>query len=206
MHLFLITSVVYTNTQTVFNSQERLNQLIESIKSVRDRVKNVYIVVIEGSFITNKDRELIQKYADFIFYFDVINLEKSMGEIYLIKSYLNYLVYNNNNHIKLDSIETISKLSGRYLLTDDFVFYKYDNDKSIVHTRTKVYQTTYYRFNAKYIHYFLSKLEDVLKTISYEDIEHSFFSNQVFPIDTIQSTQNLGIYGYISPTGEKVYN
>jgi len=206
MHLFLITSVVYTNARSIFSPKERLVQLIESIKSVREKVKDVYIVVIEGSFLTNEDIKLIEQYTDLIYYVDIINSEKSIGEVQLIKSYLNYLYFTEENQSIINKIETISKLSGRYRLTEKFSFHNYDTSKSLIVITGNVYHTTYYRFNSNHIYYFLKKLEDITKSVyeDIEDIEHSFFKNQPFPLDTIEEMKSgtIGIFGYIAPTGD----
>ena len=40
-----------------------------------------------------------------------------------------------------------------------------------------------------------------MKTLLMEDIEHSFFRNQIFPKNTLVHPEKLGVEGQIAPSG-----
>lgn len=54
MHLIVITSVIRPqNAPTIFSAEERYRQLIDSIKSVRGKIPDCLIIVLEGSSYTD---------------------------------------------------------------------------------------------------------------------------------------------------------
>ena len=58
MNLVLITSMLYVPYNlSIYSKEERLEQTINSIKSVKERICNAYIVILEGSIISQNDKE-----------------------------------------------------------------------------------------------------------------------------------------------------
>jgi len=198
MHLFIVTSVVHSYLPSVFTPIQRFEQLIYSLESIRKKVNDSYIVVIEGSLLSNGEKKVLSNYSNYIYEHNVLGIQKSLGEATLIQHYF------QSNHFKeiRNEITTISKLSGRYVLTSDFDFSSFDEKLSIIKTYSNVYDTRYYRFHINSADYFISKLENVKKTLHLEDIEHSFFRNQIFPNETLFHPEKLGVAGQIAPTGK----
>lgn len=213
MHLFIVTSVIYTKHASVFSPETRLNQLIETIKSIRKHMndKNIteYIItVLEGSPLSQQDILILSKHANYIFMFNITELPKSIGEAVMLKNYFDLDSFKSIQPV----LETISKISGRYYLTDQFDFLKFDMNDSIIKKDIRnwfrpnagIYDTRYYRFHASHVSHFNKKVGDVVNSLFQgedPDIEHSFFSNQVFPEHTLFHPEELGIEGLLAPSG-----
>ena len=127
----------------------------------------------------------------------MIGLQKSHGEATLLQSYFTSDVFKAIRA----NIKTISKLSGRYELTETFDFQAYDIRSTVIKHYGSVYDTRYYRFHVDNADYFIKKLEDVVKSVQYMDIEHAFYSHQVFPKGSIIHPEQLGVCGYNAPQG-----
>ncbi len=213
MHLFVVTSVVHVLEGSIFSPRDRFTQLLDTIHSINERVKNKkkYIVVIEGSFLTEKERNELCNQVDYLHYYDILSINtkintKSMGEVSLLQSYFTSEHFNNLKN----SIQTISKISGRYVLTDKFNFDKYDIEDSVIRSYSNVFDTRYYRFNIKHINHFISKLQKVKESIDITtDIEHAFFSNNIFPPERLRMVsvqETIGVTGVFAGTGHRIYD
>ena len=202
MHLFIVTSVIYTKHASVFSPETRLNQLINTIQSIRKhmndkKITEYTITVLEGSPLSQQDISLLSKHANYICMFNITDLPKSIGESVMLKNYFEIDTFKTIQ----PTLETISKVSGRYYLTEEFNFNRYPLESSVIKTYDDVYDTRYYRFNASNADFFISKLDDVMKTLDREDIEHSFYRNQIFPKHTLIHPNTLGVEGQIAPSG-----
>ena len=183
MNLCIITSVIHTELPSIFDASKRLSQLLQTIKTVHEYIPDVYIVLIEGGPITEQERIQLETKVNCIYQKNVIGLEKSHGEATLLQSFFTSDIFKAIR----PNIKTISKLSGRYELTEAFDFQAYD--------------IRYYRFHVDNADYFIKKLEDVLKSVQYMDIEHAFYSNEVFAKGSMIHPDQLGVCGYNAPQG-----
>lgn len=131
--MFLITSVIvpsknpldYTSVRSVFTPEERLNQTIESIRSVR-KYTNQKILLVECSnhvtekFDISKLKDLVDVFVDLSDDIDMLSVcnspNKSWAEIQMIDRVIDYMAEG----------ERIYKLSGRYFLLDTFDIKKLD--------------------------------------------------------------------------------
>ena len=214
MHLFVITSVVNSKLPSPVSPLKRYEQLHETIDSVHKYMKDMKycIVVLEGSLLSQTQIDQLSQKIDYFYHVNnVLGLPKSIGEYLLLMTYFSSDQFKKIKH----DIETISKLSGRYYLTESFNFSKYDVHSSIIKYDVRswyradagIYDTRYYRFHVDYIDYFVDKLKKVLESILNHqdpDIEHAFFSNQILPPHTLIHPENLGVEGLISISSDIV--
>ena len=126
--LVIITSIInpikeplsYTNVRTIYSSEERFEQVLKTINSVKEKIPNSLIVLLECSSNIEQYEDILRNRVDK--YFNYINNTtvlkhvnskfKSMGENYQM---LNFLINEN-----LKDYESIIKISGRYYLNDNF--------------------------------------------------------------------------------------
>lgn len=132
-------------------------------------------------------------------------LPKSVGELTLLNSYLNCKEFN----IIKDKINSLSKLSGRYYLNNNFKFI--DNDLCMVKKTDKswsgkgTYDTRFYKISKLLLNNYINNLEKVyLNAYNIHDIEHGFYEYQVIPKDNIIMLDKLGVSGNYAPNGESV--
>jgi hypothetical protein len=202
LNLVIITSVINAFVPSVYSSGERLEQTLRSIQTVKDKIPNCYIVLLEGSELNEDQSIILQNKTDELSYINVSGLPKSVGELTLLDSYLNC---ENFNTIK-DKINSLSKLSGRYYLNDNFKFV--DNDLCMVKKTDKswsgrgTYDTRFYKIPKISLNNYVTKIKQVyLNRYNIHDIEHGFYEYQVILKDNITLLDKLGVSGNYAPSG-----
>jgi len=203
MNLVIIPSVIEDAIASPhLTAEERLHQTKITIESVKTKIPNSYIVIIEGGRITDDIINSFKEFgADEIFCASVSGLGKSAGEMKLICSYI-----TSEHFIGLqDKCQSISKISGRYYLTDDFSF----DDDYIIYCIDKSWSnqgacsTRYWKTPGTYIPTLVSKLLFLKEHIDkFIDIEHAFYAQDIIPQDKIKKDKLVGVTGIVSPFGK----
>jgi len=197
----MITSVIHLHNRSlsVFNEKERYEQLFKTIESVKEKIPNVYIVLLEGSEMTEDEkREIETSGVNNIVIENVAHLDKQQGEIHLLLSFLTSQLFReiSTNY----NIKTCSKMSGRYYFLSQYDFYSVPMDKcqcKLLSPRN-VFVTTFYRFPYSHLPHFIHSLQQLVIHGILINVEHSFFQYNI--LDTEIST-DLYVQGYIAPTG-----
>lgn len=116
----------YTNRRSVFTDNQRLQQTLETFRTIREKIPQAYIVHAEGSVLTPEERTCIQPYIDY--HWDASQLPevvqattgpaKGHGEVMQLLSYF------NSPHFQAlrPRCASISKFGARIRLTDRFLF------------------------------------------------------------------------------------
>lgn len=203
INLVVITSVVHCGAASVFTSDERFDQLFPSISSVQSKIPNAYLVILEGSVLTQEQMTKLQKTGAQVFLHNVQRLPKQYGEIAILRSFFHSSFFTNltNTH----EVQSIHKLSGRYYLTEKYEFV-HDPDLCVCRLTEQVEwsgqpacHTRYYAFPIKYLYQFLHGLEYTEQNL-YIDVEHSFYKFNVLPIDKIDRSRcPIHVAGYLAP-------
>lgn len=194
---------------TVFSVNQRKEQTVHTISTVREKIPNSYIVMIEGGHMDQSEETTFTVLADHLFRTDVTQYPKSPGEGTLLYRYL------TSDHFKsLKDVESVSKLSGRYYLNDDFHWDSLPQDKSIIAfvpvawSGKPVYNTRYYRIPSKHLSNFVEGLERYLKSrealVANPDIEHCFYSHNIIVHNEVYCPTPLGVCGLITGTNKFV--
>ncbi len=202
MNLVIITSVInisktplsYSETRSIYSVEERFLQTIKTIDSVRQRIPNCKIMLVESTDITDEYKKIIQEKVD---YFEILLGEvreavnspyKCIGESTQILESL--------KRIDLQEFTNIFKISGRYFLNDNFIYDKFNNDKNMFfETEDKLKLAT--------VFYKISNKELYLETLNYckentgmlEVYFKNFFAKDFYRVEV------LGIEGNVSHDG-----
>jgi len=206
----------YSGKRSIYTPQERLNQTIETIKSVRQNIPNTYIILFDNSNFKNRDE-----------YFKILNNEVDSFLNITNNDYLNYYtddykykgiaeltqlleIYNMLfKNIDFANIENLFKISGRYLINDKFNYNKYNNDKNIIKKSVNIvdrnyWYTCFYKINKNYIHKYFEKINFILenkKMYEEEDLEVIFskvFADEFSFEDELGITQNIAVWNEIN--------
>jgi hypothetical protein len=212
--LFLVTSVVkpkdgYTS---VFSTEERRHQTIHTINTIKNKVPNAVIVVLEAS---HRPKTLVKFDGVIMFYIDHDLIDsaysKSISEAKILKTFLNsdyYQELTNKSNIM------VFKISGRYFLDDNFDLRNFNPLKincRIVDTKNDPNNTHYdcmnkftinpdicavttlFSFPSDMTDFFLTRLQYVIDIIPQvgSDIEHHIFKN----VSDLHNIDLLGISG-----------
>lgn len=198
-NLVIITSCIKSYDYSIFSIYERYVQLLKTIDSIINKVPQYYIIILEGSYLTfEQEKELLNKGVENIYYYNVQGLQKSVGEITMLLSY-----FKSDSFKNLENINTITKLSGRYFFTDDYIFNENFAYKMYIQNTWSGHglcDTRFYRFPIGYVNIFVKNLQIVHDSPIFIDIEHSFFEYQVFPIQ--ERLDKLNVNGQLAPNGQ----
>lgn len=118
-----------------YSKNERFEQTKKTISSVREKIPNCKIILIECSKLSKDENDYFNSHVDyFINLFDIKDYNYIYKYIYGDKGYgernmtIEVINYINDNNIIFDNF---FKLSGRYFLNDYFDYNIFNNDKNI---------------------------------------------------------------------------
>jgi hypothetical protein len=208
--LVCITSVIktvdkplsYSSIRSIYSVEERLEQTKKSIESVRNYLPFATIVLIEGSDI---DKQLISNFdVDYIHFIndeDINGPYKGAGEC---KMLLNYL---NSEHHRTLKYDHFFKLSGRYILNENFninSFIQSDISTNVVYkTHPNQISTIFFKVGENNINDFKNDLQQAYEMcLKGKSIENCILLNKN---DTnIKIVNKLGVSGNIAVDGYKI--
>jgi hypothetical protein len=235
-HLFIVTSAINSKFG-VFKPAERLAQTVDTINSIKSKIPDAKIIVMEccGTPITNEQANvLIANSNGFVDYsqdpdvqelYDNDNWDvvKNGTEIMCFGRILNTLKNSGN----FSGIDRIHKMSGRYVLNDQFNPATYDDstlqDKIIIGPKNNSqfpvaitqqpwqYMARLWSWPSKRLDEVIKVYEDSLVFFAerlsqggYVDIEHVLakFLNP----EHVHEIENLGVEGQIAPNGVAIKN
>lgn len=217
-NLVFITSVIHTHSSNLsygvrskYSPQERYEQTIKTIASIKQHVPNPYIVLIEGSHLTELEQMGFQMAGvnQIIYCADELAVHingphKSVAEINMLLFALEKL--------DLSRFNTISKISGRYYLSDNFNWHKSSTNKAFFQCETPPStkcNTRYYRVPSKYFDQYKTTLKKALEDPEMiegvKDIEtYNIFKEFEDTEKVIEGETVMGVKGYIAPWGCEV--
>lgn len=207
MHVVLITSMLRPcRDHTIFSTQDRLHQTLNSISSVRTHVPDSYIVLLEGGLILPEEASELKAVVDQLWCTDVSHLAKSPGEGTLLYRYL-----TSHEFATLPPFLTLSKLSGRYYLNSHFCWEALPLTQSIIIYRERewlgfpVYLTRYYRIPYARVSTLIAGLTRYLQSVEYAqawpDMEHCSYRFGLIEVSEVFTPPRLGVSGYITGSG-----
>jgi hypothetical protein len=215
-NLVLITSVIntpnkplsYSKIRSIFTRNERFNDTKKTIKTIKDKIPNLKIMLVECSDLTIDELSYFNEQCDYILnlyeykelHNNIFGLSKSLGEGTMTIKALEYI---EENQLQFDNL---FKISGRYWLSDIFDYNNFNNKlyvfKKIRNNIENIFTALYkIPFNK---HIFLKKflienLNKMKQKIGFEilfgkllkDIEF----NNIFFVDTIGLNGRVTIDG-----------
>lgn len=126
-NIVIICSIINCSPGSIFTPEERYQQTLNTIRTVKQKISNVHIILAEISHLTQEQiKGFTNEGVSYIFdYYDQfvekghISNHKSLGELFLIISSIEFIQY------KLDCLEypnlkRIFKIGGRNWLSDNF--------------------------------------------------------------------------------------
>ena len=215
-NLTLITSIIntpntplsYTNVRSIYTKDERFEQTKKTIETIKLKIPNNKIIVVECSKLTQDEHDYFTNNTDYFINIytlestDIINrmytLSKSLGEGTMTKYAVEYIL---NHNIEFDHL---FKISGRYWLNDHFNYQEFDNEYSVIHYINNDFSnafTALYKLPKKLVFdwlFFLQNADNLFfNCIGYEIIFAIFIKKYT----EIKKINKVGISGYVSGFG-----
>lgn len=211
MNLVLITSIIktpnkplsYTEIRSYYTPEERFEQTKKTIHTVKEKIPNSKIMIVECSELEDVYLDYFTKNSDY--FINLIHddeckeschsIYKALGEGTMTMKAIEYI---KEYHIEYDNF---FKISGRYVLTDAFDYTIYDNMYHVIRyndtTRDNV-NTALYKLKHDIVfdfYIFLKKNRDLMiHCIGYEYL----FSKFIHQYQNIKIVDRLGVGGYIA--------
>jgi hypothetical protein len=212
-NLVLITSIIcipnislsYISTRSIYSHDERFEQTKKTIETVKQKIPNSKILIVECSNLNEQQNEYFKNNVDY--FINIINQHdkcnniysrsKSLGEGTMTIEALDYIQKNN---ILFDNFY---KISGRYWLSENFNYSNFDNSNIIVHNINNDINntcTSLYKLNKinviDFYNFLISNMKLMFECIGYEVLFAMFLklpkNNKVIHLNKI------GVNGYIS--------
>lgn len=175
-NLVLITSVIntpnkplsYISNRSIYTKDERFEQTKKTILSIKDKIPDAEIFIVECSDLNEYEEIFFNQNSDYFLNLhcfekirdDVYGISKSLGEGTMTYHALEYIHKNNINY------ENLIKISGRYLLSDNFDLNNFDNESIVIKyidgKQDNVF-TALYKLPHKVVESFRSFLNDNFK-------------------------------------------
>ena len=233
-HCFVVTSAVNSKFG-IYNAEERLAQTVITLQNIRFRVPDAKIIVMEcaGTALTQAQSDTLEQNCDLLLDFsrdpDVLAIYQS-DNWDVVKNSTEIMCFARALRICRDDgdfvgYDRIHKMSGRYVLNDDFDLAVYEKHKDRIvigpkHQSQFPFQVTgiELQYMARLWSWPASQLDTVIKVYEdslsyigervsqggYADIEHVLY--KFLPVDLVQEIPLLGVEGFIAPNGVPIKN
>ena len=208
-------SYSYADKRSVYTSEERFNQTLETINSIKKFIPNAYIVLFDNSkfdknnyiyIMLKQNLDLLINITDNkeLNYYTDEYLYRAFAEISQQIEFYNYFMKN----IEIDKIKNFFKISGRYIINKNFNYSTYDNNKNIFKKNANVldrdyFYTSFYKLDKSILKDYFNNL-NTLRNNKENYSSKGYDFEVIVPntiIDKISLVNNLGITQRIAVTG-----
>jgi hypothetical protein len=220
-NIIIITSVLnitnnplsYYHKRSVFTFEERFEQTLNSIKSIKEKMGceidnkmeiEIFLCECSDLLLYPEYEERLKKEVTYFYNFyddfetrnNVLSKYKGLGESYLMKNALKKI-----NDLG-EKYQYIFKLSGRYFLNNDFSYADFNNNYNIMNYwdyNIQSYASIFYKICFQDILLFIKALDkfqfDLEHGNSFEQCLYKFFNHNMLVLN------KLNISGYLSTEG-----
>ena len=219
-NLFLVTSAIKPQNSRFFTDEQRFQQTIDTLKSIRSKAPEAIIVVTEASYrtLTIEERVTIQKlcdgYLDLSSQQDVAHFSGQKMQSWAESALLFHTLLTLKQQPFLREVKRIFKVSGRTILDDGFnlneyegLFGKYVFKKRIptwmpqvVHGATDLLITRMFSFCPSLIDNYVQVTQQNFPLFQHMDFEHAHFVN--IPKKYLVEFDKIHCTGWLSGNGQ----
>jgi hypothetical protein len=213
-NLVLITSIIntpdkplsYTNTRSVFSRKERFEQTKLTIQSIKKKIPNNKILLVDCSDFNEEESKYFEKECDYILnlwdkkelHNNLFGISKALGEGTQTIEGFKYIKENNIFY------NNLFKISGRYWFNDKFDYNIFNNNSMVFYNVTENYvSTNVYKIPntmQEVLYYFLINNYEAMKAcIGYEVLFLNFLKSIKYE-NTI-TIKAIGVSGFIAVDG-----
>ena len=206
----------YVNNRSIYSLDQRFEQTLDTIKSIKKHIPNNFIIIIDNSKLDIKKNETIRNIVDIFInpyddvilsYYTDISKFKAYGEIYQTK-----IILDKIDELILSKkllINNLFKITGRYVINDNFDYDNYKNDHNIFKKNENVkdrkyYYTCFYKISCnKFKNYkmIINNIFDKIvkdKSNIYDNVDLEVFLPEELKdfnkIDNLGITQNISVW------------
>jgi hypothetical protein len=204
----------YIDKRSIYTPLERLEQVTDTIKSVKKFIPDYFIILLDNSKFTSEEINLLEQNVDIFLnpkhipslkYYTDECLYKAYGELNQTKILVDFIMHLIKNNV-LEMIN-LFKITGRYIINDDFNYEIYNNNNNIFKINNniidrKYYYTCFYKISNINFQHYLEQIntltEEVKNTSNYDNMDYEVFFppklNEIKLIETLGITQNISVW------------
>ncbi len=216
-NLVLITSIIkppikplsYTKIRSVFSPEMRFKQTQNTINSIKQKIPNSQIFIVECSKLSEEEENYFRNNCDY--FLNLINdatatnyiysHSKSLGEGTMTILAINFIKQNNIEY------DAFFKISGRYWLSNNFNYNNFENANIIVkyinndvnNCCTSLYKLCKNNID-DFLYFLISKNESMINCIGYEVLFAIFLKSN--SLHNITNLNKIGVNGFISVSND----
>ena len=189
----------YTNTRSVFSQEERFLQKLETIRSVRAKIPNNYIVHLECSDLSYEYESVIRELVDeYINYNDNRVVSKAVkGPFKGLGESTTILEYIKGMNVMC---ENLWKISGRYVINGKFDLLKFKSGNCFK-ISSGMLSTVLYKIDGKAITEYVDALESCEEELKrgkgIEEVLTKKFTN-------VMTMDEIGVSGKVAVDGNEL--
>ena len=213
--LVLVTSVIntpnkqlsYSKTRSVFSRKERFEQTKKTIQSIKEKISNCKIIVVECTDFNEEENNYFKDNCDYLLnlwnnknlHDYIFGISKSIGEGTMTIKAIQYIQQLNLEY------NYLYKISGRYWLNKNFTLIEIKSNifKRINNNPNNIF-TALYKIDKesvnKLLYFLVNNIENMKKCIGYEVLIAHFIKN----IDK-KLVDIIGLSGFVTVCGTE-YN
>lgn len=218
INLVLVTSVIrtssnplsYISSRSIYSSTERFEQTKKTIQTIREKIPNHKILIVECSELTSDENIYFSENSDYFINLItdpqvkdyVSSISKSLGEGSMTICALDYII---KNHIEYDNL---IKISGRYWLSAKFNYNYFNNSDIIIKyiddNESNVFTALYKLpkpYTNKLYDYLKSNINLMFNCVGYENIFAGFIKNVILDNNINRINNEKELIKNISPIG-----
>lgn len=136
-NITIVTSLLNCSSHlSVFSREERYEQTKHTLKTIRSKIPNGLIILVDVTTFTKEEEDFLNSNCDIILnenkndeMITAVHSNKSNGERCYLLTAIQKIFYLLKIY---PNIKNIFKVSGRYFLNDNFKYENYCNDKNCV--------------------------------------------------------------------------
>jgi hypothetical protein len=233
-HCFIVTSAVNSKFG-IYSPEERLAQTVITLQNIKFKIPDAKIIVMEcaGTALTQSQSDTLENNCDLLLDFsqdpDVLAIYQS-DNWDVVKNSTEIMCFGRvlrmcQDDGDFEGIGRIHKMSGRYVLNDEFDLSVYEQYKDQIiigpkHQSQFPYQVTgiELQYMARLWSWPADQTERVIQVYNdslsyigqrvsqggYADIEHVLY--KFLPPELVQELPVLGVEGFIAPNGVPIKN
>jgi hypothetical protein len=233
-HCFIVTSAVNSKFG-IYTPEERLAQTVITLQNIKFKVPNAKIIVMEcaGTALTETQSDTLENNCDLLLDFsrdpDVLAIYQS-DNWDVVKNSTEIMCFGRalrmcQNDGDFEGFDRVHKMSGRYVLNDDFDLSVYEQypDQIIIgpkHQSQFPFEVTGIELqymarlwswpseqNTRVTQVYEDSLAYIGQRVSqggYADIEHVLY--KFLPVELVKELPLLGVEGFIAPNGVPIKN
>lgn len=227
MILFLVSSAIHVK-HGIYSSKDRISQTVKTLNSIRDKVEDAHIFLLDGGYKcpTTDELRAVTDICDVFNCFanaEQVSKTQEINNQDIVKNMIELIMYGaflNAMHEQVSHYHRVFKMSGRYQLTNMFDAKQHIGDRPVVAKRRPSqfkpeitggvkwqYMSRLWSWSGKHTNTIgkcytemLKHMDERLQAGGYIDIEHLLYEHLPNP----KQIPIIGVEGNISPNGVRV--